>query len=153
MLLTDILKVEQIKVPLTADSKQGVIEELVDLLAGQGKLLDRDKALQAVMEREQTRTTGIGEGVAIPHGKTSAVNQMLIAMGKAPQGVDFASIDSRPVTLVLLLLSPADQTGLHIQALARISRLISLDGFRKKVAAASTAQDVLQVIHQQEQAL
>ena len=153
MLLTDILKVEQIKVPLAADTKQGVIEELVDLLAGQGKLLDRDKALQAVMEREQTRTTGIGEGVAIPHGKTSAVSQMLIALGKAPQGVDFASIDSRPVTLVLLLLSPADQTGLHIQALARISRLISLDAFRKKVAAASSPQDILQIIQQQEQVL
>ena len=132
MLLTDMLKLEQIKVPLAASHKQGAIQELVDLLAGQGKLLDRDKAYQAVLEREQTRTTGIGEGVAIPHGKTPAVDNLVIALGKAPAGVDFEAIDGKPVTLILLLLSPADRTGPHIQALARISRLISLDAFRKK---------------------
>ena len=153
MLLTDMLKLEQIKVPLAATDKQGAIQELVDLLAGQGKLLDRDKAYQAVLEREQTRTTGIGEGVAIPHGKTPAVGDLVIALGKAPDGVDFESIDGKPVTLILLLLSPSDRTGLHIQALARISRLISLDAFRKKMASAQTAEEIFQVIQQQEQSL
>jgi len=153
MLLTDMLKLEQIKVPLTATDKEGAIRELVDLLASQGKLLDRDKAYQAVLEREQTRTTGIGEGVAIPHGKTPAVEDLVIALGKAPNGVDFESIDGKPVTLILLLLSPSDRTGLHIQALARISRLISLDAFRKKMASAQTAEEIFQVIQQQEQSL
>ncbi len=153
MLLTDMLKLEQIKVPLAATDKQGAIQELVDLLAGQGRLLDRDKAYQAVLEREQTRTTGIGEGVAIPHGKTPAVDDLVIALGKAPDGVDFESIDGKPVTLILLLLSPSDRTGLHIQALARISRLISLDAFRKKMASAQTGEEIFQVIQQQEQSL
>jgi fructose-specific phosphotransferase system IIA component len=153
MLLSDMLKLEQIKVPLAAADKQGAIGELVDLLASQGKLLDRDKAYQAVLEREQTRTTGIGEGVAIPHGKTPAVEDLVIALGKAPDGVDFESIDGKPVTLILLLLSPSDRTGLHIQALARISRLISLDAFRKKMASAQTAEEIFQVIQQQEQSL
>jgi len=153
MLLTDMLKLEQIKVPLAATDKQGAIQELVDLLAGQGRLLDRDKAYQAVLEREQTRTTGIDESVAIPHGKTPAVDDLVIALGKAPDGVDFESIDGKPVTLILLLLSPSDRTGLHIQALARISRLISLDAFRKKMASAQTAEEIFQVIQQQEQSL
>jgi len=152
MLLTDILTLERVKVPLTASTKRGLIEELVDLAAADGSVTDSEKALQAVLEREQTRTTGIGDALAIPHGKTAAVKELTMAIGRAPQGVDFESIDSKPVTLAILLLSPMDKTGPHIQALARISRLFSIESFRKKLNSAETARELLEIVQQQEQA-
>ena len=134
-----------------AKTKEGVIEELVDVLAGNGDLLDRDRVLTAVLDREKTRTTGIGNGLALPHGKCSGVSELVMAIGKADPGVDFQSIDSKPVTIVILLASPLDKTGPHIQALARISRLMSVDAFRNKLNAAGTPEQVFQAIRDHEE--
>jgi fructose-specific phosphotransferase system IIA component len=151
MRLTDILKPERIKVPLAATGKRGVIEELVGLLAADGAVTDRERVLQAVLERESTRTTGIGGGLAIPHGKCSGVGDLAMALGKPAAPVDFESIDGKPVNLVILLVSPTDRTGPHIQALARISRIMSVDAFRHKLAAASDPRQVFQLIKDQDE--
>ena len=145
MRLTDLLSPDCIKVPLTATDKIGVITEMVDLVNQAGKLLDRDLLLQATLERESTRTTGIGNGLAIPHGKCAAVGELLMAVGKMAEPVNFDSIDGKPVTIVILLASPPDKTGPHIQALARISRLMTDPKFRQSLDGAATAEEVFQL--------
>jgi fructose-specific phosphotransferase system IIA component len=150
MLLTEILSPQHVKVPLTADTKEGVIRELMETLAAGGAVTDLPAAIQSVLDREKTRTTGIGSGLAIPHGKTPAVRELVMAMGRTATPIDFKSIDAKPVTLVILLLSPLDKTGPHIQALARISRMFSADAFRNKVNAAPNAAEVYKLIQEQE---
>jgi fructose-specific phosphotransferase system IIA component len=150
MRLSEILKPQNIRVPLQATAKTQAIGELVQLLAANGELADSQKVLDAVMEREATRTTGIGNGLAIPHGKTSGVDHLVMAIGKAGQPIDFQAIDGRPVTWVWLLASPPDKTGPHIHALARISKLMTIDKFRLGLSAATDAQQLYDVIIQQD---
>ena len=146
MRLTDILLPACVKVPLESVDKTGVITELVDLLAANGQVNDRDVLLEAVLTREATRTTGIGHGLAIPHGKSDAARRLVMAVGKPATPIDFESIDRAPVTVVTLLASPPDQTGPHIQALARISRLMLMDNFRSAVARAQSAEELYGII-------
>ncbi len=153
MRLTDILKPENIKVPLEATTKTEAIRELVSLLAQTGEIADSKKVLEAVLDREATRTTGIGNGLAIPHGKCTGTDHLVMAIGKAVTPIDFQAIDGRPVTLIWLLSSPPDKTGPHIHALARISRLMTIDKFRQALANAKTSQEVFDAIVQQENAL
>lgn len=153
MRLIDILKPENIKVPLEAHTKTEAISELVNLLAKNGTVTDAKKVLDAVLERESTRTTGIGNGLAIPHGKCTGTKDLVMAIGKATTPIDFQAIDGRPVTLIWLLTSPPDKTGPHIHALARISRLMTIDKFRAALTAAQTAEEVYNAIMKQEEAL
>ena len=153
MRLSDILKPQDIKIPLEAKSKTEAIGELVNLLAANGRVTDPKKMLDAVLDREATRTTGIGNGLAIPHGKCPGVENLVMAIGKAATPIDFQAIDGRPVTLIWLLGSPPDKTGQHIHALARISRLMTIDKFRQAVAGAKTAQELFDLIVQQENSL
>ena len=153
MRLTDILKPTNIKVPLTSTVKAEAIGELVTLLKENGEVTDPKKVLDSVLDREATRTTGIGNGLAIPHGKCPGVSNLVMAIGKAATPIDFQAIDGRPVNLIWLLGSPPDKTGQHIHALARISRLMTIDKFRQAVAGATTAQELYDLIVQQENAL
>lgn len=153
MRLTEILKPQNIKVPLEAKVKTDAIKELIDLLAASGEVTDPKKVLDAVLDREATRTTGIGNGLAIPHGKCTGTSNLVMAVGKAATPIDFQSIDGRPVSLIWLLSSPPDKTGPHIHALARISRLMTIDKFRQSLIAAETSQDVYDLIVQQENQL
>jgi mannitol/fructose-specific phosphotransferase system IIA component (Ntr-type) len=153
MHLTDILTPQRIKIPLSASQKDAAIAEMVDLLAADGALRDRDKVLQAVLERERTRTTGIGSGLALPHGKSSGVEGLVMAVGRPAAPMDFESIDGKPVSLIFLLVSPLDMTGPHIQALARISRLASVDAVRNKLLAAKDAREMYDTIAAQEKTL
>src|SRR5437763_8561887 len=149
MRLTEILKPENIKIPLESTTKSEAIGELVTLLAGNGEVTDAKKVLDAVLERESTRTTGIGNGLAIPHGKCNGTDHLGMAIGRPATPVDFQAIDGRPVNLIWLLSSPPDKTGPHIHALARISRLMTIDKFRHALAEAKTAQDIYDAIVKQ----
>lgn len=153
MRLSEILKPQNIKVPLVAKTKAEAIAELVQVLADSGELTDAKKVLDAVMEREATRTTGIGNGLAIPHGKCNGTANLVMAIGKAATPIDFQAIDGRPVSIIWMLASPPDKTGPHIHALARISRLMTLDKFRHSLMAAKTAQEAYDLIIAQENAL
>jgi mannitol/fructose-specific phosphotransferase system IIA component (Ntr-type) len=137
-----ILTPDRMRVPLAATDKQGIITELVDLLAANNVLADRDGVLQAVLKRESERTTGIGYGLAIPHGKSDGSRALAMAAGKPAEPVDFQSVDGRPVTFVVLLVSPPDQTGPHIHALAKISRLMNMEDFRGAVAKAASVTEL-----------
>jgi fructose-specific phosphotransferase system IIA component len=153
MRLTEILKPQNIKVPLEAKIKTDAIGELVNLLAANGDLTDPKKVLEAVLDREATRTTGIGNGLAIPHGKCTGTDHLVMAIGRPATPIDFQAIDGRPVNLIWLLSSPPDKTGPHIHALARISRLMTIDRFRQALTTAKTAQEIFDSIVQQENSL
>ena len=146
MLLTQILQPTCVKAPLEGKDKGSVITELVDLLDANGLLLNRKTVLDSVFAREQTRSTGIGSGIAIPHGKCNAVKELVMSIGVASEAIDFASVDEKPVTIVLLLVSPANQTGPHIQALAKISRLMLDEQFKQKLEKAKSAEEAYEIL-------
>ena len=153
MRLTEILKPANIKIPLESKTKAEAIGELVNVLAGTGDVTDAKKVLDSVLEREATRTTGIGNGLAIPHGKCAGTRDLVMAIGRAGTPIDFQAIDGRPVTIIWMLASPPDKTGPHIHALARISRLMTIDKFRQALMAAKDAPEMFETIVKQESAL
>ena len=102
--------------------------------------------------REQARTTGIGHGLAIPHGKCAGIRGLAMAIGKPAAPIEFAAIDQKPVKLVVLLASPIDKTSDHIQALARVSRLMSSEAFREKIYAAKSPEEIFELVVQQDAA-
>jgi fructose-specific phosphotransferase system IIA component len=153
MRLTDILKPQNIKIPLAATQKTDAIRELVDLLTANGEVADSKKVLDSVLDREATRTTGIGNGLAIPHGKCNGTDHLVMAIGRPATPIDFQAIDGRPVTIIWLLPSPPDKTAPHIHALARISRLMTMEKFRQALNQAKTNQEMFDIIAQQENLL
>jgi len=150
MVLSQILRPSCIKVPLKSKDKRSAISELVDLLNDNGLLINKDEALEAILAREQTRSTGIGSGIALPHGKCKAVRELVMAIGIAQEPIDFASIDGKPVTIVIMLVSPLDQTGPHIQALAKISRLMLDRQFRESLEKAASAEEAYELLSRKE---
>jgi fructose-specific phosphotransferase system IIA component len=152
MILTQILQPTCVKVPLEGKDKYVVITELVDLLVANRLVQNQEIALEAVFTREKTRSTGIGAGIAIPHGKCSAVRELVMALGIAHEPIDFDSVDGKPVSIVILLVSPLDQTGPHIQALARISRLMLDEEFKRALEQASSAQAAYDLLSARESA-
>ena len=150
MKLSEVITTETIKVPLKATEKTAAIEELVDVLDKASLVPNKAELLKAILEREAIRTTGIGQGLALPHGKSEGLDELIIAVGKPPTPIDFQSIDQQPVNLIVLLASPVDQTGPHIQALARISRFMTLPEFREQIARAATAEEVYQTFGEYE---
>lgn len=152
MNLSEILSPSCVKVPLESRDKKGIIDELVDLLAAQGRVGDAAALKAAVWSRETTRTTGIGHALAIPHGKCEGVQSLTMAVGKPSEPVDFAAIDGNPVRMIVLLASPPEKTNDHIQALARISRLMNNEEFRSRIYAASSAPEVYDLLVRQDTA-
>lgn len=150
MRLTEILKPANIKVPLSAKTKVEAITEMIDLLNANGELTDPKKVLDAVLDREATRTTGIGNGLAIPHGKCAGTSHLVMAIGKPAAPIEFQAIDGRPVTILWMLASPPEMTSPHIQALARISRLMTVDKFRAAMNTASSADELYNLVVEQE---
>jgi fructose-specific phosphotransferase system IIA component len=153
MRLTEILQPQCIQVPLDSDDKQAAIFELIELLGEHGLITEVDDIKQAVWHRETTRTTGIGHGLAIPHGKSNCCQHLTMAIGKPAKPIDFNSIDGKPVNLIILLISPADQTGPHIQALAQISRMMTDSQFRSSMMTAENAEQVYTLIAEHEKAM
>jgi len=150
MVLTQIMQPGCVKVPLQGKDKESAITELVDLLSEKGLLKDREVVLEAVLARERTRSTGIGCGVAIPHGKCDGVNELVMALGLTSEPIDFESVDGNPVEIIVLLVSPADRTGPHIQALARISRLMLDTEFKQKLQECESGEQLYELISAKE---
>ena len=142
MTIVDILPSDAIKVPLDVDSKEEAIDGLIDLLAERGHVTDAEDMKRVVWERENQRSTGIGEGIAIPHGKSNNVSKLVMAIGIPSEPIDFDSIDGKPVQMIALLVSPSDKIAEHIQALGRISRLMNVPSFRE-IACSATSEEEL----------
>ena len=150
MTLRQILQANCAKVPVEGRDKEAVITELVDLLDASGALQDRDVALDAVLTRERIQSTGTGAGIAIPHGKCNAVKEVVMAIGIAREPIEFESIDGQPVKILFLLVSPVDQTGPHIQALAAISKLMLNEQIRREFEQAESADAVYELLSTRE---
>jgi fructose-specific phosphotransferase system IIA component len=146
MTLTKILQLSCVKVPLEGKDKKSAITELVDLLDANGLLLDKETVLKAVLAREQAHSTGIGSRIAVPHGKCDAVKELVMSIGVAGEPIDFESVDGKPVTIIILLVSPANQTGPHIQALAKISRLMLDEDFKQELEKATSPEEVYELV-------
>ena len=153
MRLTDILQADCVKVPLESDTKQGCINELIDVLVASTPVQDAEALKEAVWQRELTRTTGIGHGIGIPHGKADCVDELRMAIGRPAQPLEFGAIDGKPVNLIILLASPLDKTGPHIQALAKISRLLVNEDLRVALQEAPTSEDLYNLLlHHEDEA-
>lgn len=150
MLLTDLLTTGRIKIPLQSSSKDDLLRELVDLAARGAEVADRDEVLRAVMDREEVLSTGIGHGVAIPHGKSSSVSELVLVAGVTRGGVDFEALDGKPVHLFFLLVGPESAAGQHVKALSRISRLLRRESFRQRLIDAPDARTFHSVLAEAE---
>lgn len=150
MNILEILRPESVKVPLVSPEKHAVIDELVDVLAHDERVTDLAALKTAVWERECQRSTGIGEGLAIPHGKSVAVKELAMAVGRPAQPIPFDAIDKKPAKLLILLVSPVDKISLHIQALGRVSRLLSDPALREAAYAAADAKALFEIFRRAE---
>ena len=150
MKILDFLCPEAIVIDLKATDKKGVVAELVNALAQAKKIKKPEEVAAVIMEREKLGSTGIGQGVAIPHGKTDIVPQQIGALGISSKGVEFNSLDGEPVNLVFLLCGPVDIAGQHLKALARISRLFKDKFFRQALREARSVDEVVQIISKED---
>ncbi len=151
MKILDILPKEAIVPELKARTKREVLEELSETLVGVKDYLKRDELVEVLMERERLGSTGIGEGVAIPHGKLKDLDQLLICFGRSTEGIDFDSMDGKPAHLFFLLVAPENSAGIHLRALAKISRLLRSVSLRQKLFNARSRDEIFEIISQQDQ--
>ena len=152
VLLSDILSAVRVKVPLDATTKPEVLAELVDVLVRDQCVGDRDEVLRVVEQREQVLSTGIGHGVALPHGKSDACSQLAIAAGVAAEPIEFDALDAEPVRLIFLLVGPASAAGAHIKALSQISHLVRHAELRERLMSAEDEGAFLEALRQAEAA-
>ena len=146
MNINQVLTPEAIILRLKSASKIGVIEEMVDALVAAGRIKNRPAALQAIIERERKMSTGMQHGIAIPHGKTNAVDNLVALVGLKPEGVDFESLDGQPARIFVMTLSPESRTGPHIQFLAEVSRQLNDPQIRARLLQAATPDEVIQLV-------
>jgi len=146
MALIDMVVEKIIKIPLESKDKPDVLRELVRILKDADEIDDFETVLKAVQEREDKQSTGLEKGIAVPHAKTSAVSSLKLAIGIAPQGIDFDSLDGEPSKLFFLLLAPPGQSGPHVEALAEIAKLACSKSFCKALINSENAREVVELM-------
>lgn len=150
MKILDVLKLEAILVDLKAQDKKGVIEELAAPVARISGTRPHD-LVRVLMERERLGSTGIGNGIGIPHGKLKTIDRLLMGFGLSREGVDFDSMDQRPTHIFFLLVTPENSTGLHLKLLARISKLLKDEPFKQQIMSAANREEILAAIMERDQ--
>jgi PTS system nitrogen regulatory IIA component len=151
MRITDILDEASIIQDLCSTTKKEVLEELSDVLVEGGKLPDRDKVVEVLLDREKLGSTGIGDGIAIPHGKMKGIEDLVTSFGRSTKGINFESIDNKPTHLFFLLVAPENSAGIHLKALARISRLLKDPNFRRRLMEAKDRRDLFAIIAEEDE--
>jgi nitrogen PTS system EIIA component len=151
MKLSEILKPEYIIPNLNAHDKKGALEELSGVITDQEPSLNKGYLLQVLLERERLGSTGIGEGIALPHGKVSKLNRLLVSFGRSLEGLSFDSIDDQPAHLFFLLVAPENSAGAHLQALAKISRVLKDSSFRQRLMDATSKDEIYKLIVEKDQ--
>ena len=140
------LTVETISLDLKGNDKEEILAEMVDLLSASGHIRDKAAVLKAVTDREKRMSTGMQNGIAIPHGKTDSVDCLVAALGIKREGIDFGALDGQPSTIFVMTVSPDSRTGPHIQFLAEVSRPLNDASVRAKILSASTREEVLKLL-------
>ncbi len=150
MKITDILTEELIVPQLGGKTKNEVIDGLLERLAGSSRVLDKEKVRAAIFEREKIMSTGVGNGFAIPHGKTDAVSDIVASFAVTAEPIEYQSLDEKPVRLIFLLVGKDNLVGPHIKLLSRISRLMNKEEFRQKLLQPHSAREILDLFRQEE---
>ncbi|MCK4885757.1 MAG: PTS sugar transporter subunit IIA [Planctomycetes bacterium] len=146
MSLIDLIVEKIVKVPLESKDKPDVIRELVQILKDAGEIDDFDAVLKAIQDREFKGSTGLQDGIAVPHGKTDSVSTLKLAIGISPEGIDFDSLDGKPSNLIFLLVAAPDMSGPHVEALAEIAKIANSKAFCKSLVSASNSQEVVELM-------
>ena len=151
MKLMDFIVKDAVVVNLQGKEKKDVLEEMVIALVKSKKISSKEKVVKILLDREELGSTGIGQGVGIPHGKTDEVDNVVIAFGSSRQGIEFESLDGELVYLVFLLLAPVESTGAHLKALAKISRILKDKHFRQSLRDAKDADEAIKIIKEEDE--
>ncbi|VFQ47269.1 PTS sugar transporter subunit IIA [Desulfoluna butyratoxydans] len=149
MKILDVLQLETIIPELTSRDKKGILEELAAPIADLTGLHHPD-LVRVLLEREQLGSTGIGDGIGIPHGKIAGLDRMVVGFGMSRQGVDFDSLDGRPAHIFFVLVTPEQSTGQHLKLLARLSKMLKSDLFRKKLMTATSRDEIHAIIRNED---
>lgn len=151
MKITDFLNRKAIKIGLSATDKEGILKELVDVLAETHDIGDRKAIVKTLLERESLGSTGIGQGIAIPHGKTDRVKDLVAVIGVSRKGINFDALDGEVVYILFLLVAPKDTAGPHLKALAQISRLLRDSYFCELIKRCQTSDELFELIKREEE--
>jgi PTS system nitrogen regulatory IIA component len=146
MNLKTVIATDTIDLHLKGSNKKEIINELLDILVRTGKIQDRESALSAVMDREEKMSTGMKHGIAIPHGKCAAIEDLVACIGISEKPVDFDSLDHEPCRIFIMTLSPVEKTGPHLQFLAEVSLLFKSAEKRDEILKARTPEEVLKTL-------
>ncbi|MBF9015872.1 MULTISPECIES: PTS sugar transporter subunit IIA [unclassified Oceanispirochaeta] len=148
MSILELISEDCIKVPLESRRKNDLLHEMIDMLKDAGKIEDADTIYQAVSSREDQGSTGLGEGIAIPHAKTDAVSEMTLAIGISPDGIDFESLDGEDAKVFFMILAPSNKAGQHIEALSEVARLTRSAAFMRTLIHSENAAEVLELFQE-----
>ncbi|MCX8012598.1 MAG: PTS sugar transporter subunit IIA [Desulfobacterota bacterium] len=151
MRITELMDKDFIIPSLVSKTKKEVLKELVDCIVKKEPEIDSEELLRVLLEREELGSTGIGDGIAIPHGKIKKLKKLIVSFGRSLEGIDFQSMDGKPTHIIFLLIAPENSAGTHLKALARISRLLKDSSFRKNIMEADTSQDIYDIIAQEDE--
>ncbi|MGA9363149.1 MAG: PTS sugar transporter subunit IIA [Bacteroidota bacterium] len=150
MKITDVLEEQFVRTNLPGTNKEEIINSMIQLVGNSRNVLDKEKVRQAILEREKIMSTGVGNGFAIPHGKTDAVKDIVAAFAITEHPVDYQALDEQPVRLVFLLVGRDSLVGPHIKLLSRISRLMNKEEFRRELLSSKTPKEVIELFQRQE---
>lgn len=150
MKIVEILKLDKIKIEFAGTTKESVLNEMIDSFIGDPRVLDIETVRTVVLEREKIMSTGVGNGFAIPHGKTNMVSEMVAGFGVLQNPIEFEALDGNPVNLIFLLIGQEDAVGKHIKMLSRISRIMNQENIRTKLAHATSGEEILKIFDDQD---
>jgi len=150
MKLLDVMNRETIIADLASTDKKGILEEMAEPAAKKAGI-SRDDCVRVLLERERLGSTGIGEGIGIPHGKMSNLDNLILGFGRSLKGIDFDSMDGHPTHLFFLLITPENSTGLHLKVLARISKILKNSEFKSKLLSAKDRDEIFDIIEEEDQ--
>lgn len=150
MKITDYLKQQFVDASVKGKSKNDIIEEMLKLISTSENILDFEKVRRAVFEREQIMSTGVGNGFAIPHGKSDAVSDIVAGFGVTERPIDYDALDEKPVRLVFILVGKENMVGSHIKLLSRVSRLMNSGSFRNKLLTLKTPEEIMNAFREEE---
>ena len=151
MKITELMNKDLIIPMLVAKTKKEALKELADCVVKKESNVDNAELLRVLLEREELGSTGIGDGIAIPHGKIKTIANLIVSFGRSLDGVDFQSMDGKPTHIIFLLIAPENSAGIHLKALARISRLLKDSTFRKNIMGVASSQEIYDIIAQEDE--
>lgn len=150
MKIAEMLKKDYVIESLTTSTKKDALRELAQVILHDHPQYETETVVKVLLDREKLGSTGIGDGIAIPHGKLAMLDRLVVSFGRSLEGIDFNAMDGRPVHLFFLLLAPENSAGLHLKALAKISRMLKDDSFRRQLIDAGTKEELYRIIEEKD---